>query len=289
MNRRKVVDLKTKAKELIMDSQVAKKVKEEVVSEITPVTDRVLAFKVRYKGISTLSGAVPEDVGALVEQPTADDTELEYMIVKAAIEKRIKEGRYEDAAEYLHEYQEKKKTLNRQYKCPTNGFEFDEQAGCIYIGAHCFVGAFRDAATSIFPEHFYQKKAGQTDKPSKTHLRKYVHCRPNHIFLYRDGKLIKEPDDHEIQHPSPAVRGFGGYRVVYTPYEFEVTYEIHIKGQFEALLSKPENVAMIINQAALHKVGSRRSGNYGSIEIVDVEKIDLPAGAVQAIRNSIVE
>ena len=167
-------------------------------------------IKVSGESESDFRAATPENIDKLIEKPGKNVADLIFQAVKSQVDLCIQSGNVAGAWEAIKKYEDEQ----FQYSCPPNTFKRDLQNGNrIFLGGHCAFGAFRDGARFIFPQYFYEKGAvGGTKKPSKTHLRKFVIVRPNHIFFDKlDGTPIMEADELEGQQPVGDVKGFAKY------------------------------------------------------------------------------
>lgn len=220
---------------------------------------------------SPFRGAVPETIDSLIEKPSKDVATLIYNAVKAQVELCVQAGDVAGAWEAIKKYQAEQ----FQYSCPLNTFKRDHQNGNQpYQGAHTVFGAFRDAARFLYPDAFWQQKKGHTDKPSNTHLRKFVKVLPNHIFFHRPditNGVVKEADGVEGQQPAGNVKGFARYEVINDPFQFQFKVMVNPKGLFQGLLGDRDKVVEILNQAVNHGLGASRSAGYGMWKIVDLE------------------
>jgi len=212
---------------------------------------------------SPFRGAVPESIDSLIEKPTKDVATLIYNAVKAQVELCVQAGDVAGAWESIKKYQEEQ----FQYSCPLNTFKRDHQNGnWPYQGAHTIYGAFRDGARFLFPEYFYEKKKGRTDRPSNKHLRKFVVVRPNHIFFVRpdiNGAIIEQVDEVEGQQPVNDVKGFARYEVINNPFQFQFTMAVNPKGLFEKFLKNQDKVCEALTQGVNHGLGASRGAGYG--------------------------
>lgn len=222
-------------------------------------------IEVEGKAIAAFSGAVPKSIDELTLKPDKDVKSLIYEAAKAQIDACIRAGDIEGAWKAIKAYEER----TFEFPSPLNTFKRDMQnADHPFIGAHCVVGAFRDAAKFLFPECFYRKKGDNA--PAGKHLRKFVLVKPFHIFFYRDGEIIKDADAIEGQQPTPDVKGFAKYEVIYPPFDFRFNIHLYPKGPFEGLLSDRDKVLEVVNQAVIHGLGSRRSAGYGAWELANL-------------------
>jgi len=232
-------------------------------------------YQVVVKGESQSDwrAAVPEDIGTLIKGTEKDPAinTLKLEIIKKQVELLLNQGDTESAATAIEKFVNKEKA---GYPAPVCRFKRDRQNGqCPYMGAHSFFGAFREAATIMFPEEFYENAKGKTKRPSKSHLRKVVLIKPHHVFFYRDGKKITEPDEEEGQQPVGMVKGFSYYETIRHPFNFEYRMQVNPTTKwFSGFLSDVEAMERIIIQSAWHGQGSCRSANYG---LWDVKKIDF--------------
>ena len=228
-------------------------------------------IKVVGEAESPFRGAVPESIDSLIEKPSKNVADLIFSAVKAQVEMCTQAGDVAGAWEAIKKYQSEQ----FQYSCPTNTFKRDMQNGQHpYQGAHTVFGAFRDGARFLFPEYFYQNKKGETTKPSKTHLRKFVIVRPNHIFLYRPdlaGAIIEKPDAVEGQQPVADVKGFAKYEVINGPFQFQFQMSINPRGMYEKFLTNQDKVLDALHQGVNHGLGAGRSAGYGMWKIVSTE------------------
>ena len=223
------------------------------------------SYAVRVKGASLTDwrGAVPESIDALIKKPNKDTATLYYQIIKTQVELFLQQGKTDEAMEAVKKYEE----LEYAYAAPLNTFKKDLQnGGAPYQGAHCFFGAFRDAAGSVF-ELYYKKK--WDDKPSDKHLRKYVRVMPNHIFLYRNADKILEPDGIEGQQPVDDVKGFARYEVIHHPFTFDFVVQILAAGKFKEFLSDRNKVLEAIYCSSFNGQGACRSAGYGGWKVVE--------------------
>lgn len=237
----------------------------------------VKAYTVKVVGAaeSPFRGAVPESLEGLIEKPSKDVSTLIYSAVKAQVDLCVQSGDVAGAWEAIKRYQDEQ----FQFSCPLNTFKRDMQNGEIpYQGAHTVFGAFRDAARFLFPDFFYEKGVtGGTNRPSKTHLRKFVKVLPNHIFYYRptiSDALITKPDGVEGQQPTPDVRGFARYEVINDPFQFQFKIAIQPKGLFEKFLGNQDKVKEALYQCVNHGLGASRAAGYGMWRIADMEIVE---------------
>ena len=231
-------------------------------------------IKVVGEAESPFRGAVPESIDSLIEKPSKNVADLIFSAVKAQVEMCTQAGDVKGAWEAI----KKNQSEQFQYSCPLNTFKRDKQNGNQpYQGAHTVFGAFRDGARFVFPEYFYEKGAvGGTKRPSKTHLRKFVIIRPNHIFFYRpdlDGSVITEPDEVEGQQPVGDVKGFARYEVINGPFQFQFTMSINPRGMYEKFLTNQDKVLDALCQGVNHGLGAGRSAGYGMWKIVSTEVV----------------
>ncbi len=226
------------------------------------------SIKIIGESESDWRGAVPEEIDSLVEKPNKDTATLLYQVVKTQIELLCQKGDTLGAMEALEKYRGEQFT----YSAPLNVFKRDHQNGnCPFMGAHCFVGAFRDAAKMLYGI-FYQKKGDKN--PAAKHFRKFVRVAPFHIFLYRPdlkGEIIKKPDITEGQQPSPDVPGFAKYETIHHPFQFQFRVIINPDGFFKDFLTDKEKVIETLYQASLHGAGACRSAGYGMWKILSAE------------------
>lgn len=228
------------------------------------------AIRVKGESLTDWSGAVPENIEALIKKPSKDTATLLYQIVKTQVELLCQQGKTVEAMEALEKYREQEHV----YSAPLCTFKRDNQNGqAPYQGAHCFYGAFRDAAGALF-ELYYKKAADRGMKASDKHLRKYVRIIPNHIFLYRDGKKILKPDLIEGQQPVDDVRGFARYEVIRHPFSFNFAVQVFVAGPFKEFLADKSKVMEALYSATLNGEGSRRSAGYGGWKITDMKVED---------------
>lgn len=230
-------------------------------------------IKVWGESESDWCGAQPSSIEPLLmsqaEKPT---TGLKFQIAKTQIELALNAGKVDEALKALEVYQEK---CNQQYQAPLNVFPKDRQNGqCPYIGAHSFFGAFRDCADYINTGLFYKKKGDKS--PSKKHFRKVVRIRPHHVFLYRNGGVIKKADAVEGQQPIGEVRGFAKYEVIYHPFSFEYKMLIATNSICSDFLNNKEKVIEALYQSSFHGQGGRRGAGYGEWKVVKHEIQDTP-------------
>tara|TARA_Y100000310_G_C20684413_1_gene818046 strand:- start:513 stop:1220 length:708 start_codon:yes stop_codon:yes gene_type:complete len=224
--------------------------------------------KVIGESETDLRGAVPDSCKELTEKPGKDDKTLLYQVVKTQVELSLQKGDTVGALEAIEAY--RKQHFN--YASPLNVFRRDNQnGGNPFIGAHCFVGAFRDAAKYLY-EIFYQKKGDK--KPAQQHLRKFIQVRPYHIFFYTpdlNGEIVKAPSKVEGQQPTPAVQGFAEYETIFHPFQFQFSLIIYSKGPFEKFLKDKDKVLETLHQSAIHGIGGCRSAGYGGWKIVSAK------------------
>jgi len=235
-------------------------------------TIKSYTIKVVGEAESPFRGAVPESIESLIKKPSKDVASLIYQAVKAQVEMCTQAGDVAGAWEAIKKYQSEQ----FQYSCPLNTFKRDHQNGeRPYQGAHTVFGAFRDGARFIFPEFFYEKGiTGGTKRPSKTHLRKFVIVRPNHIFFYRPdlaGEIITEPDSVEGQQPVADVKGFARYEVINSPFQFQFQISVNPRGMYEKFLSNQDKALDALHQGVNHGLGAGRSAGYGMWKIVSAE------------------
>jgi len=230
------------------------------------------AYQVKVVGESESDwrGAIPDSIEALTKKPGKDTATLIYQAVKTQVELLCQKGDTLGALEAIEKYRRE----GHEYDSPLNRFKRDNQnGGAPYMGAHCFVGAFRDSAKFLFPgKVFYAKKGDKL--PAQEHLRKFVVVRPNHIFLFRpdlEGEKISEPNAIEGQQPTPKVKGFAKYETIFHPFQFQFTMQINPRGIFSKFLGDKDKVIETLYQAALHGAGACRSAGYGAWRIVEAE------------------
>ena len=108
-------------------------------------------------------------------------------------------------------------------------------------------------------------------QPAKKHLRKAIQIRPHHIFLYRGGKQITEPDHIDGQQPIESVKGFAKYEVICHPFSFEWKMQVMTHGVFGDLLSDRDKVIEALKQSTFHGQGGRRGVGYGEWKIKKYE------------------
>jgi len=225
--------------------------------------------KVRGRSESDFRGARPVSIEPLLEKPGRNEKSLIYKVVTAQVELCKQNADIEGAWEAIKKYRD---ADFGGYQAPLNVFQKDNQnGGCPYIGGHAVFGGLRDAAGWLFPQFFYEKVPGKTKRPSKTHFRKFVIVRPNHIFFYRNGEKIIKAHGVEDQQPTPAVKGFARYEVIHHPFDFSFTISINDNGLFAKLLKDKKKVKDIIYQGANHGLGACRSAGYGQWEITNYE------------------
>ena len=162
------------------------------------------------------------------------------------------------------------------YQAPVCRFKRDLQNGkCPYMGAHSFFGAFRDAADYLYPKSFYQRGVkGMTKAPSKKHLRKVVKVMPHHVFFFRGGDKLENPDHEEGQQPVGEVKGFAYYEVIKHPFTFEYRLQINpTTKMFSEFLNDPEKVLNVIKQSSWHGQGACRSAGYGMWRVTSAEDV----------------
>lgn len=222
------------------------------------------SYIVRVKGEATTSwsGSVPYSIDDLIKKAGKDTMTLFYQIAKTQIDLLCQAGKTDEAMVVW----EKLRQQEFEYACPKMVFRRDLQAGCIYQGAHCFYGAFRDAASDA--GIFYKKKGDLL--PSDKHFRKYVRVSPDHICLYRPDALIKTPDEEEGQQPVDDVRGFSRYEVVHPPFYFRFNVEVLVAGKFKKFLQDKESVVKTICRSAWNGQGARRAAGYGGWRVTEV-------------------
>lgn len=220
---------------------------------------------------SPFRGAVPKSIDNLVKKPGKDVATLVYQVSKSQVELCLQAGDIAGAVEAIKKYQEQQ----HEFANPLNVFKRDHQNGnWPYQGAHTVFGAFRDAARFLFPEFFWQKGKGKADRPSNTHLRKFVKVTPNHIFFHRpdmSNGVITKPDGIEGQQPVGAVKGFARYEVIESPFQFAFKMAVNPKGPFGNFLGNKDLVIETIKQSVNHGLGSSRSAGYGMWEIADLK------------------
>ena len=105
-------------------------------------------IKVYIQGESPVSAAVPEDIDGLLTKPDKPTADLLFSIVKADVEKLLQVGDTDNARKILLNYQNREE--KQAYMKPKMAFKRDKADGSIFLGAHCFYGAFRDAAKFLF-------------------------------------------------------------------------------------------------------------------------------------------
>jgi len=228
-------------------------------------------IKVKGESESDWSGAVAENIEALIKKPSKDTATLLYNIVKTQIEMACQAGDTESAMTALEKYREQEFA----YSAPMNVFKRDHQNGMApYIGAHSFLGALRDAMGNLF--NAYYKKKGD-NKPSSQHLRKVVKITPHHIFLYRNGQKITEVDKIDGQQPiPPKVSGFARYEVIFHPFNFDFVIQVNCNGNlFKDVLSDPDKVVQALYQSTFHGAGGRRAAGYGAWKVVEAKVEDF--------------
>lgn len=220
-------------------------------------------FHISGTSLSDWSGATPKSIDELVKKPSKDITTLFYQVVKTQVELLCQKGETAQAMDALKKYMDQE----FEYAAPLNIFKKDAQnSQAPYIGAHSFFGAFRDAAGNLFD--IYYKKAGDRGlKASDKHLRECVRIAPNHIFLYRDGKKIMEPDEIEGQQPSPDVKGFAKYEVIRHPFTFDFSLQVIPIGHFKEFLNDRDKVLEALYCSTFNGQGARRSAGYGAWKI----------------------
>ena len=231
-------------------------------------------IKVVGEAESSFRGAVPEDTQILIRKPKANVADLTFSIVKTQVELLLQTGDTAAAWETLKKYNDTDK--EKEFNNPLNCFKRDHQnGGNPYQGAHTVFGAFRDGARFVFPEYFYEKGVtGGAKRPSKTHLRKFVIVRPNHIFLHRpnlEGAVITQPDEIEGQQPTPDVKGFARYEVIHSPFQFQFQISVNPKGLYEKFLSDQDKVIEALRQGVNHGLGAGRSAGYGMWKIISAD------------------
>ena len=227
-------------------------------------------IKVKGESLSDWRGAVPADIDPLVKKPSKDVASLIYQIAKTEVELLLQKGDVQKAVESVKKYQEQ----GHEYAAPLNCFKRDNQnGGAPFMGAHSFIGAFRDSAIFLHPEAFFQKKGD--GKPARKHLRKFLTVRPFHVFLYRDGEKIFNTDEIEGQQPvGDAVKGFARYEVIHFPFLFDFNLTIIPKGPFAKFLGSVDEVISTLHHSTYMGIGSCRGANYGAWEIKEYE-VDL--------------
>jgi hypothetical protein len=236
---------------------------------------------------SPFRGGNPVDVADLTKKQPKDVTELMYMAAKAQVEQCIQAGDTKGAWDAIDSYIEVKRTSEGEYGFPLLGFQRDSHnGGAPFIGAHCFMGAFREAAKALFPNNFHKGKGvkGQTGKPAQRMLRRMVVIKPYHVFFHRPvieknfKNRINKPDFIYDQQPSESVKAFTRHETIDTPFEFAVRYEIDPPGQFQEILKDPDNVERIIRRSVNHGLGASRGMGYGQWKIVKYQRKDgVPA------------
>lgn len=237
------------------------------------MANKIQSYTIRVIGEAEapVRGAVPHSIDDLIKKPSKDVASLIFSAAKAQVELCVQSGDIAAAWEAIEKYQKQ----SFEYVAPLNEFKHDKQNGhAPYMGAHCYFGAFRDAADFLFDDIFYKGSADKGKKPSKKHLRKAVCVRPNHIFFYRpdlNGAMITKADEVEGQQPSPEVKGFARYETIYPPFQFQFFVNINPRGPFEKFLSDRDKVVETIYQAANHGHGATRSGGYGLWQVVDIK------------------
>lgn len=221
-------------------------------------------YQIEVVGVSEsdLRAATPNDIKPLIDSGTSKPTALmKFEITKTQVELLLQKGDTLKATQALQHYIDSE---DDGYQCALNVFQRDMQNGRHpYIGASSFFGAFRDATEIMFPKSFYQKRGDKA--PSKTHLRKVVHVKPYHVFLYRNGTdKIETPDDTEGQQPVGRVKGFARYEVIRHPFEFKFRLQINPTTKlFSEVLSDSDAVIKIVEQSAWHGIGGCRGAGYG--------------------------
>ena len=236
-------------------SKVPKESKSE--SLITRLPNDPYHIKVEAIAESPMRGAVPEEIDSLLKQPDKNTASLYYKTLVVHVEKLLKKGDVAGAIDAIQQSQD----TNFEYKAPLNTFKRDLQnENAPYIGAHTLVGALRDAAKILYSP-FYTKK--ETDKPAAKHFRKQIQVRPFHIFMHRNGDIIKEPDNTHGQQPTEQVKGFARYEEIESPFEFSFIIDVQPQGWFEDLLTNKEAIVKVINQSARHGLGASRGMGYG--------------------------
>lgn len=229
------------------------------------------AINVEGESMTDWSGSRPENIDSLLNRPDKDITALQFMVTKTQVELLCQKGDTLAATEILAKYKKDQEEAERGYKCPLNVFQRDNQNGkAPYQGAHCFFGAFRDAAGHL-NEIYYKKAADRGTKASDKHLRKFVRIVPNHVFLYRNGKKITEVDGIEGQQPSEDVKGFAKYEVIKHPFTFKFRMQIIPAGPFKEFLADRDKVIEALKCSTFNGEGSRRSAGYGGWRITKAE------------------
>jgi hypothetical protein len=232
------------------------------------------------------SAAKPASIEPLIEKSREKNfTKLMYGVLEKQVDMYLTKGDTEGALQCISDFRNKLEHTET-YDAPLNAFQRDHQnGGGLFIGAHCPFGSFRDTATNLAWEHFYQKgKTGYTNPhthPSPTHLRRVVKVVPNHIFFYRpdlNGKLITAPDiEKDGQQPIGAVKGFQQYEVLNPPFQFKFSIGVFPKGKyFSKLLADRDTVMEIVRQMPLAGLGARRSAGHGYWSFVSCEIKDTP-------------
>jgi len=238
----------------------------EMPAKIKGVFIPSYAIDVEAHGTGPWSGPRPADVDTLVQRLDPALKELKNLIIKKEIEELVNIGDTKTAHEVLKMY-----GMPEGYRYPLNQFARDLQNGNgIYQGAHCFYGAFRDAAGELFS--IYYKKKGDL-KPSDKHLRKQVEVFPYHVPLMRNGKQLMEPDYIDKQQPVGDVQGFARYEVINPPFNFKFTVRILVAGKFKEFLAEKAWVFRAIESSTLHRQGSRRSANFGPWAIDKIKEV----------------
>ena len=228
------------------------------------------AIRVKGESLTDWSGAVPDTIDALLEKPGKEVARLKNLVITTQVELLCQQGKTAEAMEILNKYE----LEERKYSAPLCTFKRDYQNGhAPYQGAHCFFGAFRDAAGGLF-ELYYKKAADRGIKASDKHLRDYVRFIPNHIFFYRDGKKIIVPDAIEGQQPVEEVRGFARYEVIRHPFNFSFAIRIIIAGPFKDFLADKEKVIETLHCSTFNGEGARRSAGYGGWRILEAKVED---------------
>lgn len=227
------------------------------------------------QGLASCSGAVPFSIQQLVEKPNSNLVALKLKILDKTVEMHLQAGDVASATKCVEIYEAEEKKMDATYRVSPNVFKRDKQAGGLYLGAHCFFGAFRDAIGKL-NRMYYQVASDRGVYPSDKHLREYVRVLPNHVFFYRDGKRIMEPDRIDEQQPCGGVRGFATYEVIDPPFTFSYMLQVVVCGEkntmvFGPVLSDKDKVMRGITASSFNGIGARRSANFGAWEVVSMK------------------